>query len=260
MIINSQQSCLAELNSLASADRHSVLIEGPPGSGKSYMAKQFADMLGISDFYSVPPNVQSIRSMIESAYNSAADVVVCIENLDTGVASASFTLLKFLEEPTSNVYVVVTCRNRYNVPDTIISRSSCVTSTAPTEADIAAYAATCDKFKFAKLEHREVWKAVSSFNDVDTLLKFSDAQIDYFDALKSMLSFKDSVSSLSWKLTHFNDNSAIDPAFVLGYIFRTTTSSRIRRYAVACMKDLMSANVASHAVLSKFLMECKYGD
>ena len=120
----SQNTPTLQLMDLANSRHHSILIEGPQGCGKTYLAKQYAAMLNVSDFEVVKCSVDTIRDAIDETCKIKNDVVICLENLDDGVLSASYTILKFLEEPLPNVYIVVTCRNLKKVPDTIISRSS----------------------------------------------------------------------------------------------------------------------------------------
>ena len=94
---------------------------GPEGCGKSYLARQFAIKLGVDDFALVEPTVAGIREISDLCSEITTPIVICIENLDTGVVAASYTLLKFLEEPRKNVHVVVTARNIKHLPDTIPS-------------------------------------------------------------------------------------------------------------------------------------------
>lgn len=260
MELQCQVSALQELKMLAGSDRHSLLIEGPLGCGKSYLAKQYAKMLQIVDFSSVKPTVQDIREALEASYDITSPVVFCIENLDTGVPSASYTLLKFLEEPVSNVYIVVTCRNRYNVPDTIISRSTCVTMSAPVESDINDFAEIKDIVKYRQLSAQQIWKAVRSLNDVESIFRLNNDQLAYYEQFNTILKFNDTISNIIWKLGHYADNSETNIVFVFNYIIATCSSKRIKYYAMQCMKDLTSSRIASHAVLAKFALECKYGE
>ena len=115
MELISQRAALEDLHRLADANKHSILIEGSEGCGKSYIAKQYATMLDIVDFQVVEPKVQCIKEAINSCYVIDNPIVLYIENLDTGVLAASYALLKFLEEPSSHVYIVITCRNLQNI-------------------------------------------------------------------------------------------------------------------------------------------------
>lgn len=260
MILKFQSETLSELQSLASSDKHSILIDGPSGCGKSYLAKQYANMLGISDFSIVQPTVQSIRDIIDTCYNLSNPVVFCIENLDSGVQGASFTLLKFLEEPASNVYIVVTCQNRYRVPDTIISRSACLSMSCPIESDVSEYAELTDAHKYFQMKELSLWRAVRTLKDVDNVFRFTEDNLSYFEELQELCNFKDTVANIAWKLGHYNNNSETDIPFVINFVMNVSNSQRIRKYGIECVKDLNKSRIASHAVLAKFAFECKYGD
>lgn len=255
-----QQEALIKLREFAAVDRHSVLIEGPEGCGKSYLAKQYAKMLGVDDFSMVVANVQSIREALDCSYNLENRVVFCIENLDTGAAAASYTLLKFLEEPTNKVYLVITCRNLMNVPATIHSRCTIISTSAPASADIVQYAEIQNFVKFQDLKNQDIWRAVRTFKDADMVLRLTSEQLSYFYSLKSIVSFSDTIQNMSWKLGHYDDNSSTNLQFVMNYLMILCNSPRVSRYAIECSRDLSSERVASHAVLAKFLFECKYGD
>ncbi len=260
MDLKFQKDAIDELNMLAKSDRHSILIEGPAGCGKSFIAKQYTKMINVVDFSSVQPTVQSIREALEASYDLTAPVVFCIENLDTGVPAASYTLLKFLEEPSNNVYLIVTCRNRFKVPDTIISRSTCITMSSPIESDIRDYAQIKDIGRFNQLSNHSIWQAVRSLNDVEVAFRLNNDQLAYYTQLRDVLDFKDSVSNIIWKLGHYSDNKETSIPFVFNYIIATTKSEHIKHHAIECMKDITTARIASHAVLAKFVLECKYGD
>ena len=260
MKLEFQTSAINELKQLAENDCHSILIEGSIGCGKSYLAKMYGQLKHIEDFASVPPTVQGIRDALEASYNLASPVVFCIENLDLGVPGASFTLLKFLEEPVDNVYIVVTCRNRFHVPDTIISRSICVTVSSLLDKHVTAYAQIRDNVKFNNLHTKAVWRGVKTLNDVEDVFRMTSAQIAYYDELSTTLNFKDTVSSLMWQLGHYPDNTETNIQFVFNYIIAIAPTARIQRYAIQCVKDLIQSRIASHAVIAKFIFECKYGE
>lgn len=261
MDLKFQESAINELKQLAESDRHSVLIEGVVGSGKSYLSKQYGLMCGFSDFALVSPTVQGVRDALDASYNLTSPVLFCIENLDIGVPAASYTLLKFLEEPTSNVYIVVTCRNRFKVPDTIISRSTCISLSSPISSDIDAYAEIKDVVKYNSLKNTSVWGGVRNLKDVDYVFRLTQDQLFYYEELKPILSFKESISNISWKLGHYNDNTETDLTFVLNYLMGVyKNNKRIQRYLIDCIRDLSTSRIAPHAVLCKMLFECKYGE
>lgn len=260
MELRFQTDALEELRRLAASDRHSILIEGPIGCGKSFIAKQYTSMINVLDFSSVQPTVSAIREALEASYDLTSPVVFCIENLDSGVPAASYTLLKFLEEPSSNVYLIVTCRNRFKVPDTIISRSTCITMSAPIESDLSIYAEAKDAIKYNQLFKHSIWSAVRSLNDVETVFRLSKEQLSYYTQLRQLLDFKDSVSNIIWQLGHYPDNSETNLEFVFNYLIATCKLDNVKRNAIECMKDISTSRIASHAVLAKFVLECKYGE
>lgn len=253
-----QKAALDELKMLAESGRHSIMIEGPAGCGKSYLALQFAKMLGVTDFQTVEPTVQAIRDTIDGCFQVGNPVVLCIENLDRGVASASYTILKFLEEPASNIYIVITCRNMNRVPDTIISRSVCVNAAPPIEADIDTYARSKDLAKFNQVCGSILWKCVRTFGDADTVLHMTDAQLAYFDGLQKLVGFRESISSTSWALQHYADNSETPIELVIRYVMEICNSHTIKHAGIACLSDITAGRIASHAAVARFVLDCKY--
>lgn len=253
-----QQSAIKELETLANNDRHSILIEGVEGCGKSYLAKMYADMIHISDFQIVSPTVAEIRSTVEESIGIENNVLFCIENLDLGVASAAYSLLKFLEEPAHNVYIVVTCRNMNRIPDTIISRSSCVSSGPPIDSDIIEYAVSQYPDVYSDVCKKTIWRCVRTFKDAETVLKMTSNQIEYYDKLKDMMSFKDTVSNIVWKLGHYEDNTETPIEIVIRYIIEQTRIPHIKKCGIDCIRDISQGRIAKHTVLTKFAFEVKY--
>lgn len=252
-----QRDAEFELDRLAESRHHSVLIEGPAGSGKSYLATEYAHKLDITDVSTVSANVSDMRQMFDATAVLTNPMLICIENLDTGAAAASYTLLKFLEEPRENVFVVVTCRNIRGVPDTIISRSVCISIGEPTSTDLAEYGKQKDADAFAVKSTNSMWSICRSFSDVDAVLQMTSAQLEYFSDLKA-LNLKDSVSNLMWKLGHYSDNSESPTSLVFRYIHENASDMYVKRYALQCLSELDSSRIAAHAIIAHFVFNCKY--
>ena len=142
MQLMNQQQALIDLTQLAEQRKQAVVISGAYAVGKTYLAREYGKLLGIPDFTVIEPKVNDIKSTIDSLIQLDTPIVLCVENLDLGVAAASYTLLKFLEEPKSNIYIVITCRNISQIPDTILSRAILVSVPNILSADIDAYAKT----------------------------------------------------------------------------------------------------------------------
>lgn len=258
MYLRFQESSIGELKQLASRDVHSVLIEGGRGTGKTYLSKYYGKILGIDDFMLVTPSVNNIREYIDTCYHLEFPVVMCIENLDKGKLVSSYTLLKFLEEPTSKVYVIVTCSNRYRVPSTIVSRSSCVTVPHPTDSDIEEYCKMKESTRHNSI-HPNLRKCMKDLDDVDSVINLDSDHMSYYSNLDDILDSKDKVSSTVWRLSHYDDSSKSDLNLVMKYLM-TTTKNRYKKYKIIeCINSLDSNKMSSNAILSKLVLECKYG-
>lgn len=254
-----QIDSLNQLKMLSESNRHSILIEGVSGSGKTYIAKRYADMLNIPDFQIVTPKVSDIRDTIDTCYNISNPIVLCIENLDTGLPSASYTLLKFLEEPLSNTYIIVTCRNIKNIPDTIISRSEVVTLAPPTDIDIDKMAKHIDSDKYNHIKNKDIWKIVRTFGDVDVILSMNKSQYEYFDEIKDYLNdAREPISNLIWKLKKYPNGDSIPMDIVIKYIMIISNTSYMWRKGEECLKDLNMGRISDNAILPKLLFEYKY--
>lgn len=271
MQLVSQLESVKQLEILANNSKHSTLISGIAGSGKTYLAKHYAKLLNISDFQIVEPKVQVIKDAINSCYQTNKPVVLCIENLDMGLLTASYTLLKFLEEPLSYVYLVVTCRNIKQLPDTIISRSATVTVAPPTDYDLLSYGKYLNDSALDNLTHTSnLWSCVKTLNDVDTVLSLTKGQIDYFNSLNDLVYSNDNISSLCWKLQNYSSNSentnntelptaATPIELVIKYIMTFCNNDYIWKMGHQCLKDLSTGRISVNAVVAKFLFEIKYG-
>lgn len=255
-----QKDAIEELKSLAESDRHSILIEGSDGSGKTYLATEYAKMINIDDIINVKPRVNDIRGAIDATFQQDNRVLICVENLDTGVKEASYTLLKSLEEPTSKVYIVITCRNSKKVPDTIISRSTSVNIAPPVDKDIDMYAQNINLQNYHMVHNSLIWKCVKTFSDANTVLNMNANQLQYFDSLKDLSAFNGTVSDIIWALGHYNDEAktATPIELVIRYIMHIRPDKHSQVAGVECLRELSKGTVASHAVLAKYVFEMKY--
>ena len=251
-----QKEAIEQLKILAEHQRHGVLIVGDSGSGKTYLANQYAKYLGISDFYKINPVISDLKSMIDVCIENKNPVVLCIENLDNGVFQASAPLLKLIEDCPSYLYIVVTCNNYYAIPDTIPSRCALVTVNPPTNSDIEQYAKSKDTNAYESLKDKKVWKCIKGFGDTDIVLKFTPEHLKYFEDL-SKIQFKDTVSNLSWKLQHYEDKSETPLHIVIRYLMQILDYSD-KRACIECLNDLADNKISKSAIIGKLVFELKY--
>ncbi len=247
-----------QLEELYKVNRQSVLIEGFQGCGKTYLSQQYANMLGVSDYVSVSPKVADIREALDSATQFNTKLVLNVENLDTGVAAASYTLLKSLEEPQPNLYIVITCRNAKYVPDTIISRSAVVSVGVPTFNDIDSFGKQKDELKFNNVKDRLVWRCARSFSDAESILAMTNEQISYYESLSEVCKLQDNISNLIWTISHYKDNQSCNIELAIRAIIELMHNNFVTRCGIDCIRELSANRVAQHAVLAKFLFNIKY--
>jgi len=256
MQMKNQQIPLETLQKYADAKKQALILSGSSGVGKTYLAKEYSKLLAISDFSIVEPKVDDIRQMITETSQLESPMVVCVENLDLGVPAASFTLLKFLEEPRQDVYVVITCRNTNRVPDTIISRAPILSIPNLTETDIESYAATLDSAKVEQVKaDKTLWCCVKSFQDLDVLIAMPPQNLAYFKTLLD-INAKQSVSAITWKMQKFPDGTQIPLEIAVRYMMYS--NSAWTTYCLSALNDLASGRIGSNAVLSKLIFELKY--
>ena len=259
MKLTCQQEAYSALMNLAKSNSHSVLITGTRGCGKTWLSREYGKLLNVDDFVLVSPTVAAIREVGDACSVLTTPIVLCIENLDTGVNAASQVLLKFLEEPRNNVYIVVTVRNIDSVPATIRSRSKLVTVAVPRDTDKHIYAAEkLSKVDYQKIAASPIFKACSGFSDIDEMAALSVDQLGYLTDLVKCTRSADSISNLTWKLNHYPDNSPIDLNLALRCIHATTSSAVVRQLCAERIADLELGRIAPHAIAARFLFDCKY--
>ena len=260
MELKCQAAAVSELRRIAEQPHHSLLIDGCSGCGKTYLASLYAKFLGITDFHVVQPTVQEVRQSIDTCLSLSTPIVLCIENIDLGVLGAAYTLLKFLEEPRSIVFIVVTCRNLQRVPDTIVSRSVCISTSPPIDSDLDLYAKTMNASVYQKRKDLLLWRCVRTLTEVNSFLLMTDEQVNYIEEFRTKISFKDPVNWIAWTLSKFPDGRDIPLELSIRAIMELNrTNSYIQRCGILCIQDIASSRISTNAAVSKFLFECKYG-
>lgn len=254
-----QKSCIDLMKLYADNDKHSIVVEGPIGSGKTFLAKSYFNMLGFNDVVVVSSRVNDIKDTFDQFLRVNNKVLIVVENLDSGVPACSYVLLKFMEEPSDNLYVVVTCRSKENIPDTILSRSMVAAVGMPTCDDISSYATDRYKDTYKKLKRKKIWSTVRTFSDVDEVCCLSEQQISYFSEWDNLNSFNQPVNVVSWKLSHYPDNSELNSSTLVKYIMEVNKENKhVVNSCRKCLDQLNLKRIASYLTLTKLAFDIKY--
>ena len=72
-----QQEAVAQLQDMAAHNVHSILLEGVAGAGKTYLARQYARLLEVSDFQVVDPSVGGVLHYFEVSGGADVTCVYC---------------------------------------------------------------------------------------------------------------------------------------------------------------------------------------
>ena len=76
MILKNQRDVMPDIQKLAAKRRHNILISGPDGCGKTYLAKLFAREIGIEDFQIVESKVASVKESIDNCIGATNPLIL----------------------------------------------------------------------------------------------------------------------------------------------------------------------------------------
>ncbi len=252
-----QENALSVLKQVCDANDHCIIVSGCAGSGKTQIVREWAKMLNIADVAVTNPSVNELRTVIDTLLYNHLPAVMCIENLDEGVAQAAYPLLKFLEECPNYLYIAVTCTNIRGIPETILSRCILIDIAMPTVSDLMQYGLSINADNFHFVENKKIWRCAKSFTDVKTILSLDSNKLAYFESLSNIVKFKESVSGIAWKLQHYPDNSEAPAIIVIRYLMQILSPNQIKP-CIECLNDLQSSRMSVNAIVSKLVFELKY--
>ncbi len=250
---------IAFLKSYAGSDTHSILIDGNKGTGKTYLGKVYAQLLNIPDVEIILPNVQNLRESIDNCLKTENRIVLIIENLDSGTISSSNTILKFLEEPNENIYIVITVQNINKIPETILSRAVSIHLPDPQKEDLQKYAEN-KSARYNEIKNRKVWTAAKSLTDINTILDMTEPQLLLFDNIENILNSNENTNTIAWKLTHYDDNTDAPVKLILQYLMKSDagTNKRFAKKINDCYTELDNKGIAKNIIISDLVLAYRY--
>ena len=99
-----------------------ILLEGEDGSGKKTLCKEISKFTGY-DIVFFDNKIDDIRECIELAYTQKSPIIYVLKNSDSMSLAAKNSILKLVEEPPVNAYIIMLIENVDNTLKTILSRA-----------------------------------------------------------------------------------------------------------------------------------------
>lgn len=254
MYFQNQETALSELQRISKSICRSILIHGEKNCGKTYLARQYAQMIKAADFITVDSKMLDIKEMISNIYTITSDAVVCIENLDCGVDGVAQAMLKIFEEPPSNIRIIITARDIKNVPATILGRCTSVYVKQFVFDDILRYA----KEKYGlKAEHMksDIETYCKSPSDVDFLMSLSDQDLEHLKSLPQLVDVKTPINTIIWKMQSFKDGVKIPIDYIIRSLYHGL-NARMQKIVLQYEADIDSG-VPNHVILSAMILNMK---
>lgn len=121
-----QKNLKARLSELIAHNNfpHFVILSGIKGSGKRTLARELAVELDIQYVEVDDVKIDTIREVINMAYQCAVPTVYIIPDADNMSTAAKNSLLKVTEEPPNNAYFIMTSCDTAKILATITSRAT----------------------------------------------------------------------------------------------------------------------------------------
>lgn len=145
LVLNSTSR--AHLETYLSEPSHAMLLSGAVGVGLGTIAKTLAKQIAGAEVITINPtihnkqktasiNIDDIRNINTLiGHRRTNKLVIVIDDLESMTNDAPQAFLKLLEEPSSNVYYILTTHNLNKVPATILSRTQVISVLPASQSD-----------------------------------------------------------------------------------------------------------------------------
>lgn len=156
-----------------------VVITGQKGQGKTELAKYISKKLGYP-LVEFGIKIDEIREMIEMSYKQTEPIIYLIQNADKMSINAQNSLLKLVEEPPQQAFVIMELQQIENTLDTIKSRCQEIKMESYTEGDICDFLSDISDIE---LEDRKIISHTAQNKyQIDLLIKYKPKEFfDYVD-------------------------------------------------------------------------------
>lgn len=238
-----------------------ILLVGEQGSGKSYLIQKLAKQLGL-DIVAIT-NQTSAEELVE--HSQAAVAKLYHVDLSTVSEKAQNKFLKFIEEPSNSVYVVLEAESEVGILPTILNRCFKITlepysigelqnfSWAPKDADPLVYHFYNTPGKLNNL---------TAINSFDALRQLCSAILDYFPKQPKIdyanaMSIALRVNGKKEDTSKFDLNIFLDVFIYTAFEhYRVTNqefSFKAYRYAIQQKQKILNKTITREAFMLNFL-------
>lgn len=146
-----QQKVLSKLNSLIDNHNlsHTILFEGPWGCGKHTLSKEIATKLNL-DYYDITSTIS--LELLTQIVLTPLPALYFIDGNEITIKQQN-AVLKFLEEPNVNFYIVVACESTSTLLPTVVNR--------------------CQKFTFEGYSNEELKQFLTDSDNAEQILAYA---------------------------------------------------------------------------------------
>ena len=257
MTLEFQSNAIYELNLCAALDHRSIVIVGKRGTGKSHLAKYFANVVGADMCVSVQPKASEIRETVDSLIQMNTKRVLVVENLDDATFGTSQILLKLFEEPVPNLYIVITCVNPSMVPNTIHSRALRVFVKDPTQSDLDTYAKEKDERKQDVYKKYRAYKTCKTLSDIDELFGYNLDAIKHFETFKNTKFLRKPIGTSIWSINHDDSNAKLSSKIALRVLLASIEPGLVYKEVLDALTDLELGRISENAILTRMVLHLK---
>lgn len=152
-----------------------VMLQGARGWGKKQLTIEIAKIMGI-DLVTFENKVDDLRECIKLAYEQTSPILYVMTNGDTMSVAAKNSILKLIEEPPANAYIILLVENEETILPTIRSRAFALKMDEYSQNDIKTYLTTKDN-AFTQEETEKIITICNCPGEVNLLLNSENADI-----------------------------------------------------------------------------------
>ena len=159
-----------------------MLLQGARGWGKTQLVREIAKLKGV-DLVTFENKVDDLRECIKLAYEQTSPIIYVLTGGDTMSVAAKNSILKLIEEPPLNAYIIMLVENEETVLPTIRSRAFMLKMDSYTQDDIRAYLVTKDN-AFTQEELDKIINICNCPGEANLLMQSENAELlDLVDKL-----------------------------------------------------------------------------